>query len=149
MKKRLKLVVHVPKDAKEKPKRIAEEIQRLIFIGQLKAGDQLPSVRDASDEWDQSKDSVHRAYKLLLEKGIIEDSDERGTLPRFIISKKTQQPTEAERLKRLDQLLTQVVSKARKLGYSVEEVEKAVDNVVKKIKAPRKAKPAPAPKEKA
>lgn len=138
MKKRPKLVVHVAKDAKEKPKRIAEEIQRLIFIGQLKAGDQLPSVRDASEEWEQSKDSVHRAYKLLLNKGEIEDSDERGTLPRFIVSKKAQQPTEAERLKRLDQLLTQVFSKARKLGYTVEEVEAAGQNVVKKIKAPRK-----------
>ena len=54
------------------------------------------------------------------------------------------QPTEAERLKRLDQLLTQVVSKARKLGYTVEEVEDAACNVVKKIKGPRKARPAAA-----
>jgi len=142
MKKRPKLVVHVAKDAKEKPKRIAEEIQRLIFIGQLKAGDQLPSVREASEEWEQSKDSVHRAYKLLLNKGDIEDSDERGTLPRFIVSMKIQQPTEAERLKRLDQLLTQVVSKARKLGYTVEEVEAAASGVVKKIKTPRRTKAA-------
>lgn len=142
MRKRPKLVVHVAANATQKPKRIAEEIQRLIFIGQLKAGDQLPSVRDASEEWKQSKDSVHRAYKLLLDESVIEDSDERGTHPRFIVAKTVQQPTEAERLKRLDQLLTQVVSKARKLGYTVEEVEEAACNVVKKIKKPRKPKAA-------
>jgi hypothetical protein len=41
-------------------------------------------------------------------------------------------------LKRLEQLLTQVVSKARKLGYTVDEVEKAATVVIAKIKAPRK-----------
>lgn len=126
--------------APNKPRKIADEIKQLVFTGQLKAGYRLPSVRDAADQWGQSKDSVQRAYKQLLTEGVIVDSDERGNLPKFMVNPEMKKPAEAERMAKLESLMAQVVAKARKLGYSIEEVETTAARVVERVKSPRTRK---------
>lgn len=126
--------------APNKPRKIADEIKHLVFMGQLKAGDRLPSVREAADDWGQSKDSVQRAYKQLLEEGIIVDSDERGNLPKYMVSLEVKEPAESERIAKLDSLMAQFVAKSRKLGYTVEEVQSATERVIDRVKTPRARK---------
>lgn len=113
-------------------------------MGRLKAGDRLPSVREAADDWGQSKDSVQRAYRHLLEEGVIVDSDERGNLPKYMVSLEVKEPAESERIAKLDALMVQLVAKARKLGYSVEEVQSASERVIDRINTPR-ARKSPSP----
>lgn len=122
-----------------KPRKIADEIKLQIFMGKLKAGETLPSVRDAAEEWGQSKDTVHRAYKYLQAEGVIVDSDERGTLPRFIVNPEIKATEEPERILRLDTLMGQFMARARKMGFTVDEVEGASTRMIQRIKgSPRK-----------
>ncbi|HGM6017072.1 TPA: GntR family transcriptional regulator [Stenotrophomonas maltophilia] len=137
--KKLRLAVPAG-SAPNKPRKIADEIRHLVFMGRLKAGDRLPSVREAADDWGQSKDSVQRAYRHLLEEGVIVDSDERGNLPKYMVSLEVKEPAESERIAKLDALMVQLVAKARKLGYSVEEVQSASERVIDRINTPRTRK---------
>lgn len=139
--KKIRLAVPVG-SAPNKPRKIAEEIKQQVFLGRLKAGDQLPSVRVAAEEWGQSKDSVQRAYRYLVEEGVIVDSDERGNLPKYIVSLDVKEPAETERIAKLDVLMAQFMARSRKLGYSVDEIEAATGRVLQRVKAPRKRKTA-------
>lgn len=137
--KKPRLLVHVSKTATQKSQKIAQEIRWLIATGQLKAGEQLPSVRDAATSWSQSKDTVHRAYKLLLEKGYITDNGEKGLLPGFMVSTEVKPLTENERQKYLEDMLAQTFAKSRKLGFSAQEIEGSAIKLLKKIQPRKKA----------
>ena len=50
---------------------IAADIKDQIRIGDLKPGDELPSVRELADSLDVNLHTVHRAYQKLREQGVI------------------------------------------------------------------------------
>ena len=126
-----------PVGIRNKPRTIANEIRTAIFVGQLKPGDKLPSVREADEDWKQTKDSVARAYKLLSKEGVLVDSDDRGPLPGYMVNPDTKPPGEKERVARLDSLIANAVASGRKLGYSIPELESAVERVMAKVKRTR------------
>ena len=56
---------------------IIGQIERLIAEGELKAGDVLPAVRETADRLQISRTTTAKAYALLCEKGLAEQSDGR------------------------------------------------------------------------
>src|SRR3954452_4424138 len=64
------------------PDGIAQEIQRKIDLGELKAGDQLPSVETLASEFEVSRTSVREALQALAALGVIEIKHGRGTFVR-------------------------------------------------------------------
>ncbi|MBO9898871.1 GntR family transcriptional regulator [Xanthomonas phaseoli pv. dieffenbachiae] len=128
---------HTPKATQ-----VVNGIKAAVFAGQLKAGDRLPSVRDAAELWKVPKDIVARAYKTLLKENVVQDTDDRGPLPRYIVSETVHIPAQAEREQKMDGLVTAMVAQARKLGFSVEEIESASVRVLAKLIASKRKKKA-------
>jgi DNA-binding transcriptional regulator YhcF (GntR family) len=59
---------------------ITEEVKRLIDDGQLKPGDQIPSVRDMASWLQLNPSTVARAYHDLKLCGVVATSRRRGTI---------------------------------------------------------------------
>ncbi len=65
---------------------IVEQIERRIVAGELKEGDQLPSERELTEQFNVSRTAVREAIKALREKGMVDIFVGRGT---FIASRTT------------------------------------------------------------
>ena len=58
---------------------IVDQIQKRIDAGELKPGDQLPTVRELADELEVNFNTVARAYRKLDASGSISTQQGRGT----------------------------------------------------------------------
>ncbi len=58
---------------------IVEQIERKLAAGELKPGDQLPTVRHLATELRVNFNTVARAYRMLDEAGLISTQHGRGT----------------------------------------------------------------------
>jgi DNA-binding transcriptional regulator YhcF (GntR family) len=61
-----------------KIKALVDGISNAIMQGQLKPGDNLPSINEASADYKISRDTVFKAYKKLKSRGIIDSSPMKG-----------------------------------------------------------------------
>jgi Predicted transcriptional regulators len=61
-----------------KIKTLADGISNAIMQGKLRAGDNLPSINEASTDYKISRDTVFKAYKMLKNKGIIDSNPTKG-----------------------------------------------------------------------
>ncbi len=71
---------------------IVEQIRKLVAGGELKQGDQLPTVRQLATELRVNFNTVARAYRLLDEAGLISTQQGRGTYIWEAPSPETLQP---------------------------------------------------------
>ena len=58
---------------------IAEQFEQRIADGELKPGDQLPTVRELANELEVNFNTVARAYRILDDSGSISTQQGRGT----------------------------------------------------------------------
>ncbi|HUF65796.1 MAG TPA: GntR family transcriptional regulator [Gemmatimonadaceae bacterium] len=58
---------------------IAEALRNAIAVGELRAGEKLPPVRDAAAQWGVNLHTVRRAYDELAREGLLRVSAGRGT----------------------------------------------------------------------
>lgn len=61
-----------------KIKTLADAISNAVMQGELKAGDNLPSINEASADYGVSRDTVFKAYKSLKERGVIDSNPMKG-----------------------------------------------------------------------
>lgn len=61
-----------------KTKAIADGISLSIMQGELKVGDNLLSINEASTRFDVSRDTVFKAYKMLKSRGVIDSNPMKG-----------------------------------------------------------------------
>lgn len=62
---------------------IAETIRERIAAGQYKPGEKIPTIRAFSQEFGRNKITVHRAFALLQQQGVIENRVGSGSYVRF------------------------------------------------------------------
>jgi GntR family transcriptional regulator len=98
---------------------ILEQVKHAIATGELKPGDQLPTVRQLAADLRVNFNTVARAYRLLDEEGVISTQHGRGT---YILGPTTARDTKRLRQKELAQLTEYFVQEAEKLGFSPKEV---------------------------
>jgi GntR family transcriptional regulator len=98
---------------------IVEQIRQLIAVGELKQGDQLPTVRQLAADLRVNFNTVARAYRLLDEAGLISTQQGRGT---YIW--RSPSPEAAERLREqgLQELTAQYIEEAQRLGFQADEI---------------------------
>ena len=101
---------------------LIEQIQQLVASGELKLGDQLPTVRQLATELRVNFNTVARAYRILDEAGLISTQHGRGT---YIWEQPSEETTQALRQHALEGLIRRCLSQASRLGFSPEEVEAA------------------------
>ena len=100
---------------------IVDQIQRQISKGELRPGDQLPTVRGLAEQLDVNFNTVARAYRMLDEAGAISTQQGRGT---YVLD-----PAEAAP-PTIDELARRLVRQADRMGHSPEEVAQAVGFVL-------------------
>jgi GntR family transcriptional regulator len=103
---------------------ILEHVRGLVASGALRPGDQLPTVRQLAADLRINFNTVARAYRLLDEAGVISTQQGRGT---YVVE--APPPARARKLRQsaLDTLTHEFAGAAARLGFSPDEVRRAVD----------------------
>ncbi|MAT42230.1 MAG: GntR family transcriptional regulator [Anaerolineaceae bacterium] len=96
---------------------IFEQIYDQVLRGDLKPGDQMPTVRSLAQQLKINFNTVARAYRLLDEAGIISTQHGRGT---YILPVAVVYP--GSNLKKLDSLTKNYLEQASELGVSSGEI---------------------------
>ncbi|MEA5079210.1 MAG: GntR family transcriptional regulator [Anaerolineaceae bacterium] len=107
---------------------IVEQVQQLLAAGQLKPGDQLPTVRQLASDIRVNFNTVARAYRMLDEAGLISTQQGRGT---YILESVTQKLPDLLREDTLEVFVEKALAKLLGQGYSLEEIQKMVDAKIK------------------
>ena len=99
-------------------RQIIDQVTGGMASGGLKPGDQLPTVRQLAVDLAINPNTVVRAYRELEIRGLLETQQGTGTF----ISKQKVKDDRIERQRRLDQLVSEFVSRAGAGGFTVQEV---------------------------
>lgn len=108
---------------------IEEQVRGLIHAGQLKAGDQLPTMRELSIELAVNFNTVAHAYRELDNEGVITTRRGEGT---FVASTPGAAEMRRIRQKKLRELVNALFNEVNRLGYTVEEVKQAIEDQINK-----------------
>lgn len=103
---------------------IKEQIKGSIHAGQLKAGDQLPTMRALSIELAINFNTVAHAYRELDGEGVITTKRGEGT---FVASTPGAAEMRRIRQKKLRELVNALFEETSRLGYALEEVKQAIE----------------------
>jgi GntR family transcriptional regulator len=98
---------------------VVERIKEMIADGQLKPGDQLPTVRALALEMRINFNTVARAYRILDEAGIISTQQGRGT---YILDTPAPEVANAMRQTTLEALTDRYLADAIRLGFNPEDI---------------------------
>jgi GntR family transcriptional regulator len=99
-------------------RQIIEQVKFAIGRGDLKPGDQLPTVRQLAVDISINPNTVIRAYRELEIEGLLATQQGSGT---FVSD--TQPEVDAlERQRMLDQIITDLLARASGYGLSFDEV---------------------------
>ena len=102
---------------------IKEQIVGMIHAGQLKAGDQLPTMRALSIELKLNVNTVAHAYRELDAAGFVATRRGEGT---FVANMAGEAEMEIVRQHKLQSLVNRLFVEAQRLGYSAAELEQAI-----------------------
>jgi len=99
-------------------RQIIDQIMGGIATGAVKAGDQLPTVRQLAVDLAINPNTVIRAYRELEIRGMLETQQGTGT---FISHQKVQRD-EVERQRKLSQIAGEFAARAGAAGFTIEEL---------------------------
>jgi GntR family transcriptional regulator len=99
-------------------RQLIDQVLIAIASGALASGDQLPTVRQLAVDLAINPNTVVRAYKELEIRGMLMTQQGTGT---FITSKKVKSD-EAQRQRRLTQMVSEFVARVSADGYGLEEI---------------------------
>jgi GntR family transcriptional regulator len=103
-------------------RQIIDQVQFAIADGRLGHGDRLPTVRQLAVELKINPNTVARAYQELEIKGVVNTQMGTGT---FIGNEKIE-ISDVERRRMLDQVCTELLSRASAYGLTLREVIEAL-----------------------
>lgn len=106
-------------------RQIIDQIRFGIASGQLKLGEQFPTVRALAVELKVNLNTVSKAYKELEIKNILETQQGTGTF----ISKTDHVVLEKEREDKLKEICTQFSSVVLSYGFSLNEVIRELKDI--------------------
>ena len=120
-------------------RQIAEQISALCAAGSLKAGDQLPSVRQLARELTVNQNTVLRVYERLSADGLLEMRHGEGT---FVAGNASKRRYEKQRRQLIDELGL-VVRRGLMLGIAPEDLRQLCDEALEANAALGSAEAAP------
>ncbi|RCK76793.1 MAG: Transcriptional regulator, GntR family [Anaerolineae bacterium] len=106
---------------------IVEQIRQKVVKGELKPGDQLPTVRQLATDLRVNFNTVARAYRLLDEAGLISTQHGRGT---YIWEPVSPDQMQAIRQQGLESLTRRYLSSAVQLGCAPQEIARVVNQML-------------------
>src|SRR5947199_2212390 len=99
-------------------RQLIDQVTGGMASGTLAGGDQLPTVRQLAVDLSINPNTVVRAYRELEIRGILTTHQGTGT---FITPVKIE-PNDAERQRRLSQMVSEFVAHAGGAGFTLQEV---------------------------
>ncbi|MFN7036266.1 MAG: GntR family transcriptional regulator [Bellilinea sp.] len=115
---------------------IVEQIQNRVLSGELKPGDQLPTVRQLATDLRVNFNTVARAYRILDSMGLISTQQGRGT---YIWSAGQAENRERERRDALAQLTRHYLRDALALGFSPDQIRAILEEQIGQLNPPQSA----------
>jgi GntR family transcriptional regulator len=106
---------------------IASQIRQKVAIGELKPGDQLPTVRQMAIDLRINFNTVARAYRMLDEAGLISTQHGRGT---YIWEQDSPEIGQRLRQEGIEILARRFLRAAQQQGYTTEEVQTALNELM-------------------
>jgi len=113
---------------------VVERIKERLAAGQLRPGDQLPTVRSLAMDLRVNFNTIARAYRIMDDSGIISTQQGRGT---FILELPSPEVSESIRQKALEELTRRYLADAEQMGVSPEELEEVLNKQVRQWKENR------------
>ena len=107
---------------------IEDTIHSLIAAGQLRPGEQLPTIRELAADIRVNLNTVARAYFELDREGVISTQRGKGT---FVTGVPDKEQIERKRQRLLHSIIETALEEARNLGYSLAEIRKAYQEELK------------------
>ena len=112
---------------------VVEHIRESVLKGELKPGDQLPTVRSMALDLRVNFNTIARAYRLLDEAGIISTQQGRGT---YILDVPPPEQTDKLRRQALEALTRDYMHEAIRLGCEPEEIQAALKEQIENDQNP-------------
>lgn len=103
-------------------RQIIEQVKYAIARGNLQPGDQLPTVRQLAVDLSINLNTVIRAYRELEIEGVLDTQQGSGTF----VSKKRPEIDCIEQQRMLDQIITDMLTRASSYGFTIEDLIKAL-----------------------
>lgn len=103
---------------------IVEQVKSRVLSGQLKPGNQLPTVRQLAAELRVNFNTVARAYRILDELGLISTQQGRGT---YIWEPPELENADERRLHALTQITQHFLNDAALMGFTVDEIHAEIE----------------------
>lgn len=105
---------------------IAHQVLEFIGSGELKPGDQLPTIRELALELGINFNTVARAYRMLDQGSVISTQQGRGT---YILEQKKTKSTKTKRPESIEELTRYYLRKASYLGFKPEEIKRYFEKI--------------------
>lgn len=112
-------------------RQIIDQVQAGIASGNLVSGEQIPTVRQAAVDLAINPNTVLRAYRELEIRGVLDTHQGTGTF----ISERQVPQDDAERDRKLEQLVSEFVARAGAGGFTVREL---TDRLRERLPEPEK-----------
>ncbi len=103
---------------------IVEAVQKMVALGRLRPGDQLPTVRQLAVDLRVNPNTVARAYLELEHKGVISSQQGRGT---YISAQPDAAALARQRADKLRGMVRTFLLDALSQGYTVADVQAALE----------------------
>jgi|SRR5579859_443728 len=100
-------------------RQLIRQIRQAVAAGTLPMGVQLPTVRQLAADLVINPNTVARAYRDLYQEGVLECTQGRGTYVKLAPSTLV----EAEKTRRLQSLLDQLIAEAKLLAVTDEQLQ--------------------------
>ena len=107
---------------------IVNQVREQLTTGELKPGDQLPTVRQLASELRVNFNTIARAYRLLDEAGLISTQRGRGT---YLLEHDEQRSEEAIRKETIEEQLGKTIQSLIRKGYSREDIQRTIESILK------------------
>lgn len=114
---------------------IMGQVKHAVATGELRPGDQLPTVRQMAADLRVNFNTVARAYRLLDEEGLISTQHGRGT---FLLDPPSEKESQRRRRRQLVLVTEYFVGETEKLGFSPDEVRSLVEEQIRAWEQDRK-----------
>jgi GntR family transcriptional regulator len=112
------MLLHISSDGAPIYQQIVDQIQYRIISGQLRGGDELPTIRGLAENLHVNPNTVARAYRELEHSGLVEKRRTTGTF----VTDLTQRLTAVQRRRVLAPPIDKLIHQARHLGIGIEEL---------------------------
>jgi GntR family transcriptional regulator len=107
---------------------IVDQVRALLLSGELKPGDQLPTVRQLASELRVNFNTIARAYRLLDEARLISTQRGRGT---YLLDSDLMNDKENYRQDSIEAQVKTLIQSLVAQGYSVDEIRATLEILTK------------------